>query len=268
MNKKKIKFSIIIVSLNTKDDFSKTLNSVKKQDYKLFEVIVVDGQSTDGTIKIIKKNKKYINKVIIEKDKGIYYAMNKGLVKIKNKWIIFLNSGDRFYNSKVLSKISKIINKKKMDILVGKNVVDGNFKFLSKYEKFYSNTYMSIFSHQSVFVKSDIFKIKKFNTKYSIASDFDFFKYLYYKKKIFNYVPYIISVSKPGGISDKNRLKTINEFYSISKKYYHGNLLFLRMVFLIYYFKFILKEIIKLFLPHKFKVLLLKLKYRKDLLDD
>ena len=57
MNKKKIKFSIIIVSLNTKDDFLKTLNSVIKQDYKLFEVIVVDGKSTDGTLEIIKRNK-------------------------------------------------------------------------------------------------------------------------------------------------------------------------------------------------------------------
>ena len=129
MNKKKIKFSIIIVSLNTKDDFLKTLNSVIKQDYKLFEVIVVDGKSTDGTLEIIKRNKKHINKIIIEKDKGIYYAMNKGLAKIKNKWIIFLNSGDRFYNSKVLSKISKTMNKRKTDIIVGRNVVDGNFKF-------------------------------------------------------------------------------------------------------------------------------------------
>ena len=268
MNKKKIKFSIIIVSLNTKDDFLKTLNSVIKQDYKLFEVIVVDGKSTDGTLEIIKRNKKHINKIIIEKDKGIYYAMNKGLAKIKNKWIIFLNSGDRFYNSKVLSKISKTMNKRKTDIIVGRNVVDGNFKFLSKYKKFYNNTYMSIFSHQSVFVKSNIFKIKKFNTKYFIASDFDFFKYLYYKKKIFNYVPQIISISKPGGISDKNRLKAIKEFYLISKKYYHGNLLFLQLVFLIYCFKFIFTEIMKLFLPHKFKVFLLKLKYRKELLDD
>ena len=52
-------FSIIIVSLNTKKDFIKTFNSTKQQNYKKFEIIVVDGKSSDGTTKIIKKLKKY-----------------------------------------------------------------------------------------------------------------------------------------------------------------------------------------------------------------
>ena len=77
-------FSIIIVSLNTKKDFIKTFNSTKKQSYKKIEIIVVDGNSSDGTIKEIKKLKKNISKFIIEKDRGIYDAMNKGLKLAKN----------------------------------------------------------------------------------------------------------------------------------------------------------------------------------------
>jgi glycosyltransferase involved in cell wall biosynthesis len=60
----------------------------------------VDGLSSDGTIKEIYKLKKYISKFIIEKDKGIYDAMNKGIKLSSNKWLIFLNSGDCFFNNR------------------------------------------------------------------------------------------------------------------------------------------------------------------------
>ena len=70
--KDKLKFSIIVVSLNTKKLFLKTINSILKQKYKNFEIIVVDGESIDGTQKIIFKKKKYFSKYLIEKDKGIW----------------------------------------------------------------------------------------------------------------------------------------------------------------------------------------------------
>ena len=100
-------FSIIVVSLNTKNKFLKTIRSIEKQKYKNYEIIIVDGKSKDGTIDIIKKFKKKKIKFIIEKDKGIYDAMNKGVKISSGKWIIFLNSGDIFNNFNVLKKISQ-----------------------------------------------------------------------------------------------------------------------------------------------------------------
>ena len=61
--KKNIKFSIIIVSLNTKNDFLKTVNSILSQEYRNFEIIVVDGKSKDGTIKEIKKSEIAVTRV-------------------------------------------------------------------------------------------------------------------------------------------------------------------------------------------------------------
>ena len=97
--------SIVVVSLNTKNDFVKTISSIEKQEYKNYEVIIVDGDSIDGTKNEIIKKKKIISKTIIEKDKGIYHAMNKGIKVSSGRWIIFMNSGDIFYNKKVLKKL-------------------------------------------------------------------------------------------------------------------------------------------------------------------
>ena len=95
--KKKFKISIIVVSLNTKKLFLKTINSILKQKYKNFEIIVVDGKSSDGTQEIILKKKFLFSKYIIEKDKGIYHAMNKGIDLSNSEWTIFMNSGDIFF---------------------------------------------------------------------------------------------------------------------------------------------------------------------------
>ena len=90
--------SVVVVSLNTKDDFIKKINSFLSQTKKV-EIIVVDGYSKDGTIEEIKKISKSLTKIIIEKDEGIYFAMNKGVKIASNEWIYFLNSGDIFFDN-------------------------------------------------------------------------------------------------------------------------------------------------------------------------
>ena len=93
MNEMLIKVSIIVVSLNTKIDFLETIESIKRQTYKNYETIVIDGKSNDGTVDEINKIKDNLSNFIIEKDTGIYDAMNKGIALAKGEWIIFLNSG-------------------------------------------------------------------------------------------------------------------------------------------------------------------------------
>ena len=89
-------FSIITVVLNSRDNLNETINSLKKQSFKDFEYIVIDGGSTDGTLDIIKNNLDIITFHKSEKDKGIYDAINKGLKLCNGKYIGILNSGDRY----------------------------------------------------------------------------------------------------------------------------------------------------------------------------
>ena len=97
--------SIITVVLNGEKTLERTIKSVINQSYKNFEHIVIDGGSTDGTIKILKKYSKKISYWKSEKDKGIYDAMNKGIKKSKGNIIGILNSDDYY-----LKNALKIVN--------------------------------------------------------------------------------------------------------------------------------------------------------------
>ena len=164
--------SIIVVSLNTKSSFLKTINSIISQTYANKEIIVVDGNSTDGTIKIINKMSKNFSKIIIDKDRGIYDAMNKGIALAKGEWTIFLNSGDVFKDINVLKKAHTIINKKS-DIVFGNTIIDNKDIFYYQSSKFFNNSTLQIpFCHQSVFIKTKILKKNRFNLNYKICSDF------------------------------------------------------------------------------------------------
>ena len=84
--------SVITVVLNNQKYLTKSINSVLKQSYKNFELIIIDGGSTDGTLEILRKNNNKIDFWISEKDKGLYDAMNKGIRLSRGSIISILNS--------------------------------------------------------------------------------------------------------------------------------------------------------------------------------
>lgn len=257
---KKKFFSIIIVSLNSKRGFSKTFKSIIKQKFHDYEIIVVDGMSTDGTINFIKQQKNKISKIIIEKDSGIYYAMNKG-IKISNSiWTIFMNCGDVFYNDSILKTFSEnnFINK---DIVFGNTIVSNKFfKIFIKGKYFNKETVLMPFCHQSAFVKTNFIKKMKFNIKYKLSADFFLFLNAFYKKKIFFYFDQKISVVEPYGVSDILRQNVINENIKIFfKKKLFKNIIKLVIIKI----SDRIKQIIKFYLPKKIINRLIELKYNK-----
>ena len=95
--------SLITVVYNDVKNIEKTILSVLNQNYKDFEYIIVDGNSTDGTKKLIQDHIQKIDVYVSENDLGVYDAMNKGIKLAKGKALLFLNSGDYFVGQ-VLSK--------------------------------------------------------------------------------------------------------------------------------------------------------------------
>tara|TARA_E500000178_G_C16973163_1_gene731978 strand:- start:560 stop:1342 length:783 start_codon:yes stop_codon:yes gene_type:complete len=256
--------SIIIVSLNTKKALKRTLKSCFQQDRKDVEIIVVDGLSNDGSVQEILKFKNKISKIIIQKDRGIYDAMNKGINICKSDWIIFMNSGDKFCNTNVVNRFKKF-KKKDADIIFGNTIIKNDkFRYLVEGSKFQKNSVLMPFCHQSTITKTKVLKKFLFNIKYNISADFDFFYRCLINNCNFKKYNDVIAEVSSGGLSDQKRQIVFNENIRILKKYNK-----IRCIGILYCFKFleILKSLIKIILPNFFINFILFNKYKKKVLE-
>ncbi|MDC1278965.1 glycosyltransferase [Candidatus Pelagibacter ubique] len=257
-------FSIIVVSYNTKKKLIKTLNSIKKQTYNNYEIVIIDGLSTDGTINFVKKNRNKKIKFFTEKDNGIYDAMNKGIKKANGQWTLFLNSGDIFVDQNILINVNAII-KKKSDIIFGNTIIKNKDLTYNHYSEFISNYSLQIpFCHQSVFTRTKLLKQNLFNLKYKICADFNLFINLQKKNFSFQQIKFPISIVISGGLSDKNRFKVFYENIKILKK----NKILTNKIFLlgVCFIKIILTKFVKFILPKFIITQVLKVKYHYRLL--
>lgn len=100
-----MKLSLITVCYQAAPLLEETLQSALKQTFHDFELVIVDGGSTDNTLKVLEPFREKIGTLISEKDKGIYDAMNKGIAAAKGEYVYFLNAGDAFYHEKVLEEV-------------------------------------------------------------------------------------------------------------------------------------------------------------------
>ena len=160
-----MKVSIITVCYNSQKTIENTIRSVLTQNYKNYEYIIIDGGSTDNTIKIIKKYKKKIQIFRSEKDKGIYDAINKGIKYATGSVISILHSDDIFYNKFTTQKVMSHFNSNsKINCLIGNTIItDNNFKKkLRSYKANFFKNWMLYFGfsppHPSTFFRSKILR--------------------------------------------------------------------------------------------------------------
>ena len=179
-----VNISVITICYNAAKVLPLTIESVLSQDYDSFEYIIQDGNSTDNTPEIVGSYKdKFAARNIRfvynrKKDGGIYDAMNKGSASAEGDYINFMNAGDCFYDTHVLSSVSDAAavedGEEKPAVIYGDCAVYeyGRFylfpKSLEKIEE------SMPFSHQSVFAASDFVREHPFNTTYRYSADYDF----------------------------------------------------------------------------------------------
>ena len=217
MNKKGT-FSIVTVSLNSSKLISKTIESVLQQEYPFKEYIIIDGGSTDGTADIISKYQNQLSYWCSEPDGGIYQGMNKGIQHAKNKWIIFMNAGDTFADSHVLSNIALYADDEKYDVLYGDIFTTKNGELKLKTASEPCNKQRMYFCHQAAFVKTSILKATPFNTKFKMSADLFFFKHCRLLGYHFLHVPVTVAVYDSRGISNTQRIKGLQENIRIVKE--------------------------------------------------
>ena len=111
-----MKISIVTVTFNNFETIEQTIKSVLDQNYSNLEYIVIDGGSTDGTLKILNRYKSKFKYFKSSKDKGVYDAMNKGITQASGDLIGFVNGGDFIYKN-TLHNINELFSKQKSNFL-------------------------------------------------------------------------------------------------------------------------------------------------------
>lgn len=216
-NMKNPLISIITVSFNSVKTIEETIKSVIAQTYPKIEYIIIDGGSNDGTIDIIKKYENRISYWISEPDKGIYNAMNKGIIKSSGDYILFINSDDQLYASNTIDSCIRYIDDS-VDVLYGDLV----FNYINKQvirrsestlENF--NKYMPLF-HPATIVKKVLLDQYKFDEKYRIAADYKLLYTLYKAKYSFKKIDVIVAVfNAVDGVSNTNIKASIKESFKV-----------------------------------------------------
>lgn len=217
------KVSIITVCFNSAETIDDTIQSVVNQSYKNIEYIIVDGLSNDNTLEIVKKYQNNIAKIISEKDKGLYDAINKGIKMATGEIISILNSDDLYQDKEVINDIVNLFETKNLDASYGDLVyVDRlNTDKVIRYWKSGKYKEGMFFKgwmppHPTFFVKKNIYdQLGAFNLELKSAADYEIMLRFIHKHKIkLGYLPKVIVRMRVGGMSNvslNNRIKANRE---------------------------------------------------------
>jgi len=185
--------SIVTINYNNKSGLEKTLNSVLSQTSKEFEHIIIDGDSTDGSVDVIKdyaEKVSYTVKFVSEPDKGIYNAMNKGIRMATGDYVQILNSGDVLASDDVIERMTGEIERLNrsasapVPILYGNKLKDyGNGKLKrdtcgtkSYNPESFLYFYKGTLNHDCAYIRRELFeKYGYYNEKMKICSDWEWY---------------------------------------------------------------------------------------------
>lgn len=203
-----MKISIITVCYNSAATIEKTILSVAAQSYKNIEYLIIDGNSKDNTVGIIKKHENKINKWISESDKGLYDAMNKGIEMATGDLIGILNSDDVFNNELVLEEVANFHQTNIIDASVG-NIIQ--HKENGKIIRIYSSKYWRpdklrigfMPPHPSIFFKKELFnKFGNYDLGFKIGADYELITRFFLKNNItWKYSAITTTAMLVGGLS-------------------------------------------------------------------
>lgn len=198
------KISIITVVFNSGIKLRDTLDSVCNQNYNDYEVLIIDGQSTDNTLEIARSYENIIGNLRIysEPDKGIYDAMNKGIQKAQGDYMYFLNAGDVLYDDNVFCVVSQFLCENY--VYYGNAFTKDSSGALTEYRCGHFSKYrlaITNICHQTIFYPSYYMKKECFNIKYVLFADCEMNMKLWSKTK-FIHMDVPIIVYEGGGVSD------------------------------------------------------------------
>lgn len=212
-----IKVSVITPCLNSEKTIRETIESVLGQTYDNIEYILVDGGSIDRTVEIIEEYRLIADgrlQYISEKDKGIYDAMNKGIMRASGDVIGIINSDD-WYEPDAVEQVVRCFCEMDSEAVFGEKwVIDGGG------QREYHTIHSTFPPHPSTFIKREVYqKHGVFDLKYKIASDRELLLRFITEGVQFDHIDKILANFRRTGISNLNRMECAREAYEIDLKY-------------------------------------------------
>lgn len=243
-------FSIVIATFNSAATLESTLLSIFNQKSNSFEVIVIDGGSSDGTVEILKKYDDLISCWISEEDQGISDAFNKGIKLALGEYINFQGDGDGFYSENSLMDIESEIKEKPALICgrIRRISNEGDVLYISPYIKKFNKKsllfrmslpHQGLFTHISIFKKFGLFDI------YNIYSmDYDYLLRLYHDFPEVHTSDVVVANWRADGLGEGKEIEIFKEYNCIKIKNNVAHPLTLFLIDKWIHFKYFLKKII------------------------
>ena len=237
-----ISFSIITCTFNAQDVLQRTLDSVAQQTYKNIEHLIIDGVSRDETLsmahayeaKINSSSEPYSIKIVSERDKGLYDAMNKAIQLASNEYIVFMNAGDTFKDIDTLQTIALSVKEGELlpGVLYGDtDIVDMEGKFLRKRhlqtpQTLTSNSFKQgmLVCHQAFYALTSIAKTTPYDLQYRFSADVDWciriMKKSEQEHRALRNVHAIVANFLDGGLTTANHRASLKERFRVMCHHY------------------------------------------------
>ncbi len=216
--------TVITVVYNNVRDIERTIRSVIHQTYPQIEYIIIDGNSIDGTVDVIKRYAGHISQWISEPDKGIYDAMNKGLSHATGDYVLFMNSGDEIYAEDTVAQV--FASAPDADIYYGETeMYDEDWQSLGlrrhaipTHFNWRSFRFGMSISHQAIYIRRSI--VGRYDPRYQLSADIDWIISAAKKaNKIVN-TRRLVAKYLVGGMSKKRHWQSLKERFRIFTKHY------------------------------------------------
>lgn len=215
-----MKLSIIIPTCNCAVDMQGMFDSIVRQTFGDYEVIIVDGASTDGTMEIVYANQSRFPKgclqYISEHDGGVYDAMNKGIAVSRGEWLYFMGADDRLHDEYCLDNLYAFLDDNTDMVLC-----DIHSPKLGRCSSRFSwMTYLrNTVHHQGVVYRRSLFADRGYDITLQVMGDYEMNLYLYKKGCRMRRAGFILAEHLPGGLSGSVRWLNYSEETRVRNRY-------------------------------------------------
>ena len=227
--------SVVMATYNAADALELTMKSILKQNFKSYEIVVIDGASKDRTVSLLQSMDQQVVRWISEPDKGIYDAFNKACRLVRGEWVLFMGAGDLLHDDMVLARFAPAAAQVdcSTELMYGKvQVTDpdyNNIELLNRPWREMAGRWRGgrpmIPHHQGVFHRRRLLSgDNPFDTTYRMAADSKIvFRSMARVPPVF--LDSVVALATEGGVSTnfRNVLRTATEIIRINQELKHGH---------------------------------------------